>query len=503
MSLLQNTAADTVVRVIRCYVYARISQDRTGAHLGTERQIEDCNALAKRLSTPTVVYEIVRVFEDNDISAYSGKPRPDYIAMLEGLEAGDAQVVLAWHTDRLHRSPVELEAYINLSERRAVSTHTVQAGHIDLSSPAGRMTARILGAVARQESEHKGDRVARKRQQKAKDGEWGGGIRPFGWGVPTGQMRTKTMKETGEEIEVPVLDMDKIVPEEGAAIRYGTDLILTGGSIQGFTRWLISKGITSTQGNLMKPTDARLLLLRPRNAGIAVYRGEEVGRGGWDPIIDEARFRGVVAVLKNPTRNTARGAKPKWLGSLIYRCSVPGCPERMKCGRAGSTSKPSYRCVTGHGGSRLAERVDEYIVDLLVSRLSRPDAIDLLEPAPDGMDVAALQMQSEEIQQRIRNTAALFGSGQISMSEFTESSGVARAQLEGVTQQLARAAVKDPLVSLVGAPDVGKAWKALDLDQQRAVLRSLLDVTILPVGRGRLPGLAHFDYDAIKTEWKR
>ncbi|MEU8589423.1 recombinase family protein [Streptomyces sp. NPDC048664] len=492
---------NTAIRVIRCYIYARISQDRTGAHLGTERQIGDCHALAKRLSTPEVVYEVVKIFEDNDLSAYSGKPRKDYLEMLQGLEDGDATVVLAWHTDRLHRSPTELEEYIALSERRSVLTHTVQAGLIDLSTPHGRMTARILGAVARQESEHKGARVARKRQQKAKAGEWGGGIRPFGWGVSTSEMRKKIDKATGEEVMVPVLDMDKAVPEEAAAVKYGTELLLSGGSIQGFAKWLKDKGITSTQGNVIRPTDTRLLLLRPRNAGIAVYQGQEIGHGSWEPLVTEAQFRGVVALLNNPSRTSARGSKPKWLGSLLYGCGVKDCTEKVKCGRAGSSQKPSYRCVTGHGGSRQAEKVDKYISDVIVERLSRPDAVDLLEPGPDDIDVAALQVQSDQVHQRLKDLAALFGSGAIDMAQFTEGSDAARAQLEGLTKGLARAGRRDPLVGLVGAPDVAKAWQALELDRRRSVVKTLMDVTILPMGRGHSGDTAF--YESIRIDWKR
>lgn len=497
-----TAAIETTRRIIRCYIYARISQDRTGAHLGTERQIEDCTALADRLSTPEFLYQIVQVFEDNDLSAYSGKPRKDYIEMFTGLEDGDASVVLAWHTDRLHRSPVELEDYISLSERRSVLTHTVQAGLIDLSTPHGRMTARILGAVARQESEHKGARIARKRRQKAQAGEFGGGIRPFGWGVPTGERRKRIDKKTGEEIEVDVLDMNKGRPLEFEALQYGTDLVLSGGSINAWTVWMAERNILSSQGNLMRPTDARLLLLRPRNAGIAVYQGEEIGEGAWEAAVNVAKFRGVVALLTNPTRLTHRGNKPKWLGSRIYRCGIAECTETVKCGRAGSSSKPSYRCVTGHGGTRQAEKVDEYITDRIVERLSRENASDLLLPGPQDLDVARLQLESDEITKRLGAMATMFGAGQMTMAQFTDASDVARAQLDSVTAKLAKASKKDPLVGLVGAPDVRKAWKDLELDRQRAVLRSLLEVTILPLGRGRNSG-ARFRTDAIEIAWVR
>ena len=84
----------------RAAIYTRISQDREGAGLGVERQEADCRALAERLG-----WTIVAVHADNDLSAYSGKPRPGYLALLADLRAGAADAVVCWHTDRLHRSP--------------------------------------------------------------------------------------------------------------------------------------------------------------------------------------------------------------------------------------------------------------------------------------------------------------------------------------------------------------------------------------------------------------
>ena len=132
-------------------------QRQDGHGLGVERQEQDCRELGARLG-----WTVVEVFADNDLSAYSGKRRPRYRAMLEAMPAGRIGAVLAWHTDRLHRSPIELEEYIAAcNDGRDVPTHTVQAGPLDLSSPSGRMVARQLGAVARYESEHRSERVRR------------------------------------------------------------------------------------------------------------------------------------------------------------------------------------------------------------------------------------------------------------------------------------------------------------------------------------------------------
>ncbi|MDX2953306.1 recombinase family protein [Streptomyces caniscabiei] len=482
----------------RAVIYCRISQDRTGAGLGIERQREDCQALAERNG-----WNVVEVYVDNDISAYSGKKRPGYRRMLADLDEGTATVVIVWHTDRLTRSIVELEEYIDLSERRGIATHTVQAGTVDLATPSGRMTARILGAVARQESEHKGHRVARARQQKALAGEWHGGIRPFGWGVPTGETRVKVDRQTGEEVEVPVLDMNQVVPEEAEALRHWTDTILAGGSIRGLVKWCADKGITSTRGNAVTHTDMRDMLMRPRNAGIAVYRGEEVGRGKWEPIVEEAKYRAVVAILTDPSRTTTPGAQPKWLGSLLYRCGRGECPRFVYVTQSGGRSYPSYRCQDGHGGGRRAEVVDQYVEDTIVSRLSEPDAHELLLPGPDDVDVAALQAEEELIRRRMKDLGGLFGAGELELEPFTEGMDTARAQLAGVTRQLARAATVDPLVALVGAPDVRKAWRALELDRQRTVLRSLVEVTLKTPRPGRMPDGGYFDYDAVVFTWKR
>ncbi|MFJ3663116.1 recombinase family protein [Streptomyces sp. NPDC090119] len=482
----------------RAVIYLRISQDRAGAHLGVDRQREDCEVLAERNG-----WDVVKTYIDNDISAYSGKKRPDYRRMLDDLDQGAATIVVAWHTDRLHRSPTELEEYIDLSERRGVNTHTCQAGPIDLSTPSGRMTARILGAVARHESEHKGERVARARRQKALAGEWMGGIRPFGWGLPTGEMRTIADRKTGEDVQVPALDMMKAVPEEAVALRFWTDEILSGGSIRSLVKWCADKGVLTTRGNAVTHTDMRDMLLRPRNAGIAVYRGEEVGTGKWEPIVDEAKFRAVAAILRDPSRTVNRGTQPKWLGSLLYRCGRHACTGYVTVTQSGGRQYPSYRCPTGHGGGRRAETVDQYVEDVIVERLSRPDSHDLLEPAPDGVDVAGLQAESEQVRRRMADLAGLFGAGRLELAPFTQGMDTARAQLDGVTRQLARAATQDPLVGLVGAPDVRKTWKVLPLDRQRHVLRALVEVTLKTPRPGRMPDGGYFDYDAVVFEWKR
>src|SRR4051794_41786929 len=111
---------------------------------------------------------------------------------MRAVQAGELDVVVAWDPDRLHRSPAELEAFITAVERAGVNVVTVQAGRWDLSTASGKLVARMLGSVARHESDHKSERVRRALGQNpgarrcARLGPHGGAPGPRGAGVARG-----------------------------------------------------------------------------------------------------------------------------------------------------------------------------------------------------------------------------------------------------------------------------------------------------------------------------
>ena len=70
----------------------------------------------------------VRVFIDDDVSAWNGPPRPAYEADAQALEAGEITAVAVYDLDRLHRQPRDLERFFDVCDR---------AGVKDLASVAG------------------------------------------------------------------------------------------------------------------------------------------------------------------------------------------------------------------------------------------------------------------------------------------------------------------------------------------------------------------------------
>ena len=160
---------------VKAGVYTRISSDPSGERAGADRQRADCEAhcLAR-------AWEVVEVFCGNDASAYGRKPRRADEQMLAAVETRSIDAIVTWHNDRLHRSPKELEAFIDLVERRGVRLAVVTGGDYDLTTPDGRLSARIVGAVARKESEDRTRRVRRKHLELAEQGRPAGQL-GFGW----------------------------------------------------------------------------------------------------------------------------------------------------------------------------------------------------------------------------------------------------------------------------------------------------------------------------------
>jgi site-specific DNA recombinase len=145
-------------------MYARISSD-DGTALGVTRQLEDCRRLAGDLG-----WSVGDEYVDNDISAYSGKRRPEYERMMVDIAEGSRDGVLVYHVDRLTRRPKELEEFVEvLTGAKVRHVRFVAGGDLDIANGDGLMVIRLLSAVAANESATKSRRVLRKMLQRAEE----------------------------------------------------------------------------------------------------------------------------------------------------------------------------------------------------------------------------------------------------------------------------------------------------------------------------------------------
>jgi len=155
----------------RTALYARISEDPLGLERGVTRQLDDGRALIEaRGWTPA------GEFVDNDLSALSGKRRPQYEALMSAVDAGQVDRVVTYMQSRLWRNRRERADAIERLRQKRVSVVCIKGPELDLSTATGRMLAGLLGEFDTHESEVKGERVARAALARAEAGQANGAV---------------------------------------------------------------------------------------------------------------------------------------------------------------------------------------------------------------------------------------------------------------------------------------------------------------------------------------
>jgi len=443
-------------------VYCRISLDKTGEGLGVARQEELCRRLATDKG-----WTVAEVYVDGSTSAFNGADRPGYERMKGDLEARLRDGVICVDLDRLTRRPVELEEFIELADRLGIALANV-SGNIDLSTSPGRLHARLMGAVAREESEHKAERVSREAEQAARRGIPRGSRRPFGWEA----------------------DRTTIRPDEADLIREAARRVLAGETVPSVARDWNHRGIPSPQGGRYgwSATTLTGVLRNPRLAGLRTYKGEIVADGQWQPILDRAQWETLAARI----RRVARPGRPSThLLSGIARCGRCGGPlwtSWRKDPNGGRVAR--YACVSRPGQpgcgqlTVVAAPLDQLIRDAVILALTGPELAKTLA-AHRGDDEAEAQAARDlaDAESRREETAAMYAAAQITRREWSTIRQVTDQRIADATRLLNRR--RGPLADLpVDQTALRQAWDTATIDWRRALIGAVIEtLTVRPVDR--------------------
>jgi site-specific DNA recombinase len=402
--------------------------------------------------------------------------RPGFREILDMFRDGRANAVITEDLDRTFRDPRDLEDFIDVAEEFRVNARSL-AGSLTFTDGGtdGEITmARFLVAVANKSSRDTSRRVGDARERKAKAGEFGGGPRPFGF-EPDGITVRQAEADIIDECSRRVLEIDT---------RW--DGTKREGQLQGLRMLaaeLRERDVPTVTGAKWSAENLRDILLRPRNAGIMVLRGEEIGAAPWDPLVSVDRFRAVVSLLTDPDRATAPGAPARWLGTGLYGCGV--CCDGTSVQVCIGDRSPRYRCKDYAHLTRNAETLDKLTRKMIIARLSAPDAVDLIPSAVPSVDLAALRAEAASIRQNLDEMAEDRALGLITRAQMLTATTVGQQRLNAINAELSANLLTSPLTPLVGAADVAAVWDRQPLAAKRAVLEALFTVTILPVGRGK------------------
>jgi len=431
--------------------------------LGVARQIEDCERLAERKG-----WRVVEQYVDDDVSAWSGRKRPQYARSLEDLEAGAIDGLLVYDLDRLHRQPSELESFIELCARLRLTNVASVSGDIDLTTSDGQFQARILGAVAKKESDDKSRRIRRKHEEIAAGGKVsGGGNRPYGYEA----------------------DKLSVRPAEAAVVAECAKRLLAGEPVRSIARDLNERGVTTSTGGRWSPTSLTRMLKSARISGQRAHHGEIVATAEWPGIISVEDGAAIRALLANPERRTNQAVRRYLLPGILV-CSH--CGERLVA-RPRSGGQRRYACARGPGFSGCgktyinADQVEQFVKEATLYRLDSKELKRSQERRQrDAPDAQRWLAEMEAAQAQLDELAAAYGQRQFSLQEWMAARKPIEQRMTAARKQLAKVSRTNVLGEYVGnSAKLRAEWNALDLSQQHAIVATVFDkVVVGPARRG-------------------
>ena len=444
-------------------IYCRISDDREGRGLGVERQRQDCSELAARLEWP-----VAETYVDNDISAYSGKPRPQYERMCRDITERSIDAVIYYRQDRLARQALEFEQFIALCRAVGLTHLASVADTLDLANPEHLAIARVKGAFAEVESANISMRIRRKHQELAQRGEVaGGGTRPYGF------------KD----------DRKSIDRREARIIREAAKRILAGDSLRSVCVDFNRRGIPTSAGGEWTQHTLRRILMSGRISGQREYKGE-LYPAVWGAIIPREQSARLRALLGDERRAIARSPRSYLLGRIL-RCSHCGA---ALVGRRRGDGKRRYVCAKGPGLAGcnktviLADDTEALVVEAVLLRLDTPElAVAIRNEAESDTEAAAIQADLDAENARLDELTDAYGRHELTMREWLRAGASIRDQIDKLKRALSRITHTAPVSDYLGnIESLRDDWATLDLSRQRAIVATILDsVRVGPAVRGR------------------
>jgi DNA invertase Pin-like site-specific DNA recombinase len=454
-------------------IYTRISSDDDSRikQLGVKRQEKGCRGLVEALD-----WTLVDVYCDNNRTASKADvERPEFNRMLADLKSGRINRVVVLAQDRLCRRPDELETTMRLLRSRGITEiHTVTDGIVNIGTTTGRTMARVKGVFDIAYAEYISEKVSQKKDELAERGlPAGGGTRPFGYEA----------------------DRMTVVPAEAKLIKEAARRVLAGESMYSVCADWTARGVRTVTGAEWLPNVLRGVLSAPRIAGLREHRGEIVGAAAWDPILDRETWESLRAVFATRTDRKAKG-RPKALLTGVLHCGR--CGAQMFHGT--NNGKHAYACRKEPGRvgcgrlAVIAEPLESIIVEAVLHALDTPRlAAAVVDHDPAKPDIAALEARRDEL-------AEMWAAGELSRSQLNAATKTINAQIDAARAVVADTVVKSAALPYLERPGLlRKSWSKLDLEQRRAILAAVVEVTIQPATKH---GSHDFDPERIELRWQ-
>jgi site-specific DNA recombinase len=329
------------------FLYARKSTDVEDKQvLSIERQLFELREFIAREHL-TIVAEIV----EKQSAKVPG--RPLFNTMMDRIEAGEADGIVAWHPDRLSRNGVDGGRITYALDTGKLSMLKFPAFWFE-NTPQGKFMLNMAFSQSKYYVDALSEVTKSGLREKVRRGEYPGP-------APIGYINDRRIKKI-------IIDRERAPLVKEAFERYAA-----GGETQEtLRRFFGAHNVRSRTGKLLGNTTVSNLLSNPMFYGHFRYKGE-VYEGRHEPIITKKLFDQVQAVVRNRWRHSSKQTPivPKAFTGLI-RCAECGGGITAEI-QKGHTY---YRCSKKNKARKcLQPYIREEALDAEISALLKPFAL--------------------------------------------------------------------------------------------------------------------------------
>lgn len=325
-------------------IYVRVSTDEQAAKgYSLSFQMEECRRYAEHMG-----FNVIKEITDNTSGATLSRPGFTELEML--ISNKEAEVVIAYTSDRISRNYYDYVPLIGKWQEKNVELHFVDRGQSQ-NDLQGMISDGIFAMLAHSERLKILDRTKNGRYKKAKDAKKPvmSGFLPYGYGR-IGKARDAEM--IIDPIEAEVVKMIfrwYTTHEDGGPL-----------SIRGIANRLDNMGIKPRSAAFWGPSSVRLILRNEVYAGRLYYAKTQVLKDGkqvyrpkteWIPIdvphlvlVDRKTYETALAKTKRNKELASRNRKHEYLLAGYFSCG--SCNLSMYGFQKKKRSKPYYRCAS-------------------------------------------------------------------------------------------------------------------------------------------------------------
>lgn len=444
-------------------IYVRVSSEEQAQGHSLEAQERECREFLVREKPQ---WNLVGVFQDE----HTGKTtkREGFQKMLRLIYEGKANAIVCHHLDRFSRNLQDILFYFRELEGMNV-VMAFAKDRFDFSTEEGRLQFHILAVFADWYINNLAREVRKGKVSRVLKGLHNN-LLPFGY------------RRGADRVGEPD-------PATAGAVREAYERYATGQyTDRDIARWLNEAGYRTQRGRLWTKDAVREMLQNEFYIGMVKYRGN-LYPGRHEAIVSPELFERVQAV-RQAHRRAPRAVAPTvrvYLLSGLGRCLHCGRTLRAQGGRYGyyrevSRERGFADCPMA-GRSIRIEKAEEQLSRLMMRfRLPVEWQEEIQAVLEDEDRRAAVRLERERLEARLRRVAELYADGLIGRGEYEAERDRIQRQLE----RLVLPATNEVLEAGHHLETLGEVWPVAEPEERQKLCRLMLKAVYVDMEKQRL-----------------